>query len=254
MLYESAVPWRLCGSNAGHGLCASYPELLIVPRSIGDGQVASCASFRCEGRLPALTWCDARDGGSIWRASQPKVGVQGHTNMSDEALVRAIASEDGGEASARTYPLCEIVDCRPRSSANANRLTGHGHEDRDRYKECRLSFANVGNIHAVRAAFFSLPAPPSAACAFGSVFFVCSGATPYLRRDAWGGYSRSSSLPVHLAPFAFTIAALPLSLASKQPSRPAWAEAPAPMKNVNGADDAAQNAAAAAASTISKAA
>ncbi|KAH8095957.1 phosphatidylinositol-3,5-bisphosphate 3-phosphatase [Aureococcus anophagefferens] len=152
------VPWRLSGANAGRAVCASYPELLVVPAAVGDGQVAAAGKFRAEGRVPALTWGDARDGASVWRASQPKVGVAGATSASDEALVRAIASADGGERRARSRPLCEIIDCRPRSSASANKLGGYGTEDRDRYKECRLSFAGVGNIHAVRAAHKALEA------------------------------------------------------------------------------------------------
>ncbi|KAK7248885.1 phosphatidylinositol-3,5-bisphosphate 3-phosphatase [Aureococcus anophagefferens] len=158
VLFEAPVPWRLSGANAGRAVCASYPELLVVPAAVGDGQVAAAGKFRAEGRVPALTWGDARDGASVWRASQPKVGVAGATSASDEALVRAIASADGGERRARSRPLCEIIDCRPRSSASANKLGGYGTEDRDRYKECRLSFAGVGNIHAVRAAHKALEA------------------------------------------------------------------------------------------------
>ncbi|EGB11580.1 hypothetical protein AURANDRAFT_11784, partial [Aureococcus anophagefferens] len=114
-----------------------------------DGQVAAAGKFRAEGRVPALTWGDARDGASVWRASQPKVGVAGATSASDEALVRAIASADGGERRARSRPLCEIIDCRPRSSASANKLGGYGTEDRDRYKECRLSFAGRSSLGTV---------------------------------------------------------------------------------------------------------
>ncbi|KAH8060288.1 phosphatidylinositol-3,5-bisphosphate 3-phosphatase [Aureococcus anophagefferens] len=155
VLFEAPVPWRLSGANAGRAVCASYPELLVVPAA-GDGQVAAAGKFRAEGRVPALTWGDARDGASVWRASQPKVGVAGATSASDEAPCGP--SRRRRRRRARSRPLCEIIDCRPRSSASANKLGGYGTEDRDRYKECRLSFAGVGNIHAVRAAHKALEA------------------------------------------------------------------------------------------------
>ena len=71
----------------------------------------------------------------------------GATNTSDEALLRAIALTCDNLASPN---LCEIVDCRARAAANANRLTGHGYESKERYKDYRLSFANIANIHAMR--------------------------------------------------------------------------------------------------------
>ncbi|KAJ8604539.1 hypothetical protein CTAYLR_000980 [Chrysophaeum taylorii] len=146
---NTPAPWRLSDANVSYASCASYPERLVVPASISDGVVAAAATFRAEGRVPALTWASAEDGASIWRSSQPKVGVQGATNASDEALVRAIATAAGGRG-------CEIVDCRPKTSANANRLGGHGFESRDRYKECRVSFANVPNMHSMRDSYKQL--------------------------------------------------------------------------------------------------
>lgn len=141
-----APPWRLSDVNTSYCMCASYPELLIVPSSIGDGLLANAATFRSEARVPTLSWASTADSASIWRCAQPKVGVQGNKNESDEALVRAIATQGDPPHG------CEILDCRAKSSANANRLGGHGYEGRERYKESRISFANMPNIHTVRAA------------------------------------------------------------------------------------------------------
>lgn len=139
-------PWRLSDANVSLGLCDSYPDFIIAPAAIGDGLLASAATFRAEGRLPTLTWASKHDAASIWRSSQPKVGVQGATNPSDEALVRAIAT--AGEPPHG----CDILDARPKTSASANRLSGHGYESRDRYREAKIAFANIPNIHAMRDA------------------------------------------------------------------------------------------------------
>lgn len=135
-------PWRPSDSNSDYAICSSYPEVFVVPTSIGDGLLASAATFRAEGRIPILTWASETTVASIWRSGQPKVGFQGNKNESDEALVSAVAA--GG--------CCEIVDCRAKSSAAANRLGGHGYESRDRYKETSIAFFNLVNIHSVRTA------------------------------------------------------------------------------------------------------
>ncbi|KAH8062651.1 phosphatidylinositol-3,5-bisphosphate 3-phosphatase [Aureococcus anophagefferens] len=172
VLFEAPVPWRLSGANAGRAVCASYPELLVVPAAVGDGQVAAAGKFRAEGRVPALTWGDARDGASVWRASQPKVGVAGATSASDEALVRAIASADGGERRAVAAPLRDhrlppaelgvgeqargLRHGGPRPLQRVPALVrGRRRQGRKRVIQVRF---NVGNIHAVRAAHKALEA------------------------------------------------------------------------------------------------
>ena len=105
-------PWApILAANANYGLCATYPSVLVGPRSIvGSGSddgmdgVAStnennagllrrCAAFRAGNRLPSLTWGSSSHGGSIWRASQPKVGLQGNRSIEDERYLYAIGEE-----------------------------------------------------------------------------------------------------------------------------------------------------------------
>jgi len=99
MTYSS--PWApILNANANYGVCSTYPSMLVGPRSIvgeGDdnniGLLRRCAAFRSENRFPALTWGSPHDGGSIWRASQPKVGLQGNRSMEDERYLWAIGEE-----------------------------------------------------------------------------------------------------------------------------------------------------------------
>lgn len=172
-----APPWRLSDANSSFCTCASYPELLIVPSSIGDGLLANAATFRSEARVPTLSWASTADAASIWRCAQPKVGVQGNKNESDEALVRAIATQGDPPHG------CEILDCRPKSSANANRLGGHGYEGRERYKESRISFANMPNIHTVRAAHKQL-LTLGASCGLSSSISSSSVSRTAIQRSA----------------------------------------------------------------------
>ena len=115
-----ASPWApILNANANYGLCATYPSVLVGPRSIvGEsttmdgpngsshhgassptnndnniGLLRRCAAFRSENRFPALTWGSPNHGGSIWRSSQPKVGLQGNRSMEDERYLYAIAEE-----------------------------------------------------------------------------------------------------------------------------------------------------------------
>ena len=172
----SSSPWVPINANSNYGLCASYPSVLVGPRSIvggnptgnssdnGLGLLRRCAAFRSENRLPTLSWGSANDGGSIWRSSQPKVGLQGNRSTEDEQYLYAIGEEAkranlaadaraaggvGGGSDAKNRPpleflrmLCgrnneadlvmdgsnscmmKIMDMRPKSAAMANRTQG----------------------------------------------------------------------------------------------------------------------------------
>ena len=123
MAYTS--PWApILHANANYGLCATYPSVLVGPRSIvgnealpdgpngsshhggasssstsptssseNIGLLRRCAAFRSENRFPALTWGNSTHGGSIWRSSQPKVGLQGNRSLEDERYLNAIGEE-----------------------------------------------------------------------------------------------------------------------------------------------------------------
>lgn len=178
-------PWSMwTTTNSSYQLCMSYPSVLVGPASLDEAVfpdaahvVRQCAAFRSEQRLPALTWCGP-GGGSLWRCSQPKVGLQGNRSAADEmffkhileraaaanAMVgnpptphRAFLSQLVGTPDLSNWlpnsSALKILDLRPRSSAMANRTGGYGYENTSNYQACSLQFCNIGNIHAVRDSY-----------------------------------------------------------------------------------------------------
>jgi hypothetical protein len=148
-------PWALWASvNSTYQMSPSYPNVLVGPASLDETKpeslnvIRQCSAFRSEQRLPSMTWCGV-GGSSIWRSSQPKVGLQGHRSSADELYIRHISeSARGANAMAEppaVYPRSilqqltgdagrdwvpepgcslKILDLRPRSSAMANRTGG----------------------------------------------------------------------------------------------------------------------------------
>jgi Myotubularin-like phosphatase domain len=149
------VPWTLWATlNSTYNLSPTYPSVLVGPATLDETKPESqhvihqCAAFRSEQRLPAMSWC-GQGGASIWRASQPKVGLQGNRSPADELFLRHIAeSARGANAMADPGPIyprailqqltgdygrdwvpepgcgLKILDLRPRASAMANRTGG----------------------------------------------------------------------------------------------------------------------------------
>jgi myotubularin-related protein 1/2 len=185
-------PWSIwTNANGNYQLCSSYPSILAGPASLDDtlnpdarNVVSQTAAFRSEQRLPVLTWCGT-GGGSIWRSSQPKVGLQGNRSPADELFLKHVA--DAAASASKNHNVnspmilpprsvliqlvgspdlsnwlpnnsmsLKILDLRPRSAAMANRTGGYGYENTSNYTGCSLQFCNIANIHAVRDAYQKL--------------------------------------------------------------------------------------------------
>lgn len=52
--------WRISSVNKNFEVCSSYPETVIVPKSITDECLKAIAQFRCLGRFPVLSYCHKR--------------------------------------------------------------------------------------------------------------------------------------------------------------------------------------------------
>ena len=183
-------PWAIWTNiNQSYQTCSSYPNLLVGPTSLDENSpdaqriIRQCAAFRSENRLPALSWTTGVDGASLWRCSQPKIGLQGNRSSADElflkhimessAAANAVASNTAnhqpivsrsmivqltGSPEIQNWtpePGCglKILDLRPRSAAMANRTGGYGYENTSNYPGTTLQFCNIGNIHAVRDSY-----------------------------------------------------------------------------------------------------
>ena len=138
-------PWRVAKVNAGFKFAPTYPARFVVPTAMSDESLFRVRNFRSKGRVPALCWWDrASLGGSIWRCSQPQVGLSS-TCKADEDMLLHIKN-------ATPSRCVRIVDARPYKNAVANKAKGYGYESTPGYKAMGMSveFLNIHNIHVMR--------------------------------------------------------------------------------------------------------
>lgn len=115
--------WVWTDINKAHGICKSYPERFVVPNGAGDPKLAKAAGFRTKGRLPILSWMH-KNGATITRSSQPKVGALSSRCTEDELLLSKIL-----ETNPRQNATMMILDPRPKTNADANKyMMGSGYE------------------------------------------------------------------------------------------------------------------------------
>ncbi|ETI38211.1 hypothetical protein, variant [Phytophthora nicotianae P10297] len=136
--------WRVTRCNESFCAIDTYPERLAVPATVTDEVLLDAMNFRSLGRIPCLTWLNGANGAALCRSSQPKIGMSKATSPADESLVAAIA------ASSLLQDQLQIIDCRPMSSALANRAKGYGVESSVNYKNCTISYMEIPNIHSMR--------------------------------------------------------------------------------------------------------
>ena len=178
--------WRISIANSNnYSMCDTYPALVAVPGSVEDDAIISSASFRSRGRIPSLSWRHPSNRTSLTRCSQPQVGIGHKRCPEDEFLLLAINSsrefagvsrkvsvdEDNAESyqkdrsnsqpavrklsTSGNKPLM-IMDARPKINAQANQAAGKGFELPNHYRNCRVQFLEIANIHAVRSSLDNL--------------------------------------------------------------------------------------------------
>ncbi len=179
--------WRLNDVNVSYKLCGSYPQYIVVPGTLSDGELVAAAGQRSAGRLPALSYLHPLTGAPLCRASQPKAGMSGGFLEHDKKLLLAIKN-----SCPSGLPL-RIADARPKLNANANAVQGKGFENVTFLggPSCAaLVFMDIENIHVMRSSigklreclnFSSLssrdtPATSGVASAISSTFTDAMGA------------------------------------------------------------------------------
>lgn len=155
--------WRITNINDKYRLCSSYSRFLVVPSKVTDEELFSVANFRAGARFPILSWLSKDNGASIWRSSQPKGGVSGSCAQDEnylDILAHSAVSRITPQGLVKTSgtPLLYILDCRPRTSAMANKAAGAGYESSANYPNTKLDFMNIGNIHVMRDSIRQLSA------------------------------------------------------------------------------------------------
>lgn len=147
-LKNGASAFRVTQLNATFTMCPTYPAQLVVPAAATDAEIEAVASFRSKGRLPICSYVHAANGAALWRCAQPQRGILHAQNHSDEQYLLHIARASTAPTHATPRQIW-IADCRPELNARVNNLTGGGTESGN-LAHARVTFLNIGNIHAMR--------------------------------------------------------------------------------------------------------
>ncbi|KAL7078190.1 hypothetical protein ACQ4LE_002056 [Meloidogyne hapla] len=144
--------WRISVKNETFEICPTYPQFLIVPKSVSDEDLKQMSYGRCYRRFPTVVWRNKRNGAVLLRSSQPSIGFFGLTNEKDIShyeRIRAAISPDSNKKFL-------IVDARSYTAAWANRAKGGGFEGPDTYPNADVIFMGLANIHNIRYSFHQL--------------------------------------------------------------------------------------------------
>ncbi|XP_059805129.1 myotubularin-related protein 9-like [Hypanus sabinus] len=116
--------WRLSYVNKDFTVCPSYPDAVIVHRSIKDAALKIVAKFRQGGRFPVLSYYHRKNGMVIMRSSQPLTGANGKKCKEDENILAAVLPP--GSAG-------YIIDTRSVQAAHQDKVKGGGWESKGNY-------------------------------------------------------------------------------------------------------------------------
>ncbi len=133
--------------NEGYSICQTYPEILATPLSMKKEKIMEAANFRTKNRFPIVCWYNKEAKTTLLRSSQTKSGFNiGNFNRSesDETYLEQIREEN---------EFLDIFDARPYLNAFANKFKGAGFENTNNYKNTRITFCEIENIHFVRGCF-----------------------------------------------------------------------------------------------------
>jgi hypothetical protein len=166
--------WCAATKYQAHELCPSYPAVVYVPSAASHETIEGTASFRSARRLPALTYFCKYTGGCISRCSQPMAGLSGKSSKNDQDFLECIRKTCSDSAT------LFILDARSRVAASGNRFKGKGTEDSSTYKNTRLFFMDIENIHAMRESVDQLWKLCTTNNAADSDWFISLNATKWL--------------------------------------------------------------------------
>lgn len=117
-ILQSTDDWRVSQANKGYKLCSTYPETILVPKTISDENLVKVAQFRCLGRFPVLSYLHKHTKAVIVRSGQPMIGPSNKRCKEDERLLNAIIGNQRGY----------IIETRTQNIAQLAKTKGGGHE------------------------------------------------------------------------------------------------------------------------------
>jgi len=128
-ILQSTDDWRISSANKDYKLCSTYPQKVIVPKTITDESLVKVAQFRCLGRFPILSYLHKPNRAVIVRSGQPMVGPGNKRCKEDERLLTTIIGNQRGH----------IIDTRHENISELAKKKGGGHEPEMHYPLLRRS-------------------------------------------------------------------------------------------------------------------
>lgn len=117
-ILQNTDDWRVSQVNRAYKICPTYPETILVPKTITDESLIKVANFRCLGRFPILSYLHKPNRAVIVRAGQPMIGPSNKRCKEDERLMTAIIGNRRGY----------IIETRTQNIAQLAKTKGGGHE------------------------------------------------------------------------------------------------------------------------------
>ncbi|VDK42562.1 unnamed protein product [Anisakis simplex] len=139
--------WRISSVNKGFRVCGSYPEMVIVPKGIGDDYLRISATFREGGRFPVLSYYHQETKASIVRCGQPLIGPANRRCKEDETILKALLSSTSKGV---------IIDTRSKQLAQNAKSKGGGCEPLINYSQWKYVHSVVPRCREFRDALKKL--------------------------------------------------------------------------------------------------
>uniref|UniRef100_F1KTD4 phosphatidylinositol-3,5-bisphosphate 3-phosphatase n=1 Tax=Ascaris suum TaxID=6253 RepID=F1KTD4_ASCSU len=147
--------WRISDANTNFDLCETYPQKVIVPKSLSDEELRAASEGRFLNRFPAVVWRCKEKETVLLRSSQPRVGLFSYRYPQDERILECVRNAlPEGQSSSTLL----IIDARSYTAAFANRAKGGGFESAEYYRQTEVQFMGLPNIHNIRYSFNQLRA------------------------------------------------------------------------------------------------
>lgn len=138
-ILQNTDDWRVSNANKEYALCSTYPEKLLVPRTVTDESLIKVAQFRCLGRFPVLSYLHKLNNACIVRSGQPMAGISNKRCKDDEKLLNTIIG------SKRGY----IIETRSQNVAQLAKNNGGGYEPEVHYPLLRRVHRPVDRYNAL---------------------------------------------------------------------------------------------------------
>ncbi|KAG9510001.1 Myotubularin-related protein 9 [Fragariocoptes setiger] len=136
---QSGDELRISHVNKDYAVCATYPELVVVPKSIPDDHLIKSAKFRCLGRFPVLSYLHKPNKAVIFRSGQPMIGPDNKRCREDERILTAMIGAKRGY----------IIETRTLNMAQLAKTKGGGYEPEAHYPLLRRVHRPIDRHHVL---------------------------------------------------------------------------------------------------------